>query len=199
MKTVLASASPRRIEMFNKAGYDPVVMPASVSEDLPFEMSPETSTMFLALKKAEHVRRKIESAEASDKVSPYEAHVIVAADTIVYAGGEILGKPVDKDEACRILTGLRNSSHEVITGCCIIKTRPNEPVTKHCFFEKTTVHFGDYSDEEILAYAETDEPYDKAGGYAIQGTFGKYIKATDGDRDNVIGLPFYRIQEFLKT
>ncbi len=172
--------------MFINAGYDPIVMPASVSEELPLPMVPETATMFLALKKGEAVRRRIQDKSAI---------TIVAADTVVVCDGEIIGKPEERTDAYRILGNLRGRSHDVITGCCIIKMNP--PVLKHCLFEKTSVRFRYYTDDELLDYINTDEPYDKAGGYAIQGAFSKYIDHIEGDFDNVVGLPFYRILPYL--
>ncbi|MGI6767264.1 MAG: Maf family protein [Lentihominibacter sp.] len=197
MKLILASASPRRIEMFINAGYDPIVMPASVSEEVPFPMTPETTTMFLALKKGEAVRRRIEDKSAI---------TIVAADTVVVCDGEIIGKPEERTDAYRILSNLRGRSHDVITGCCVIEVPPavstggasqNSIALKHCFFEKTIVHFKYYTDDELLEYINTEEPYDKAGGYAIQGTFSNHIDHIEGDFNNVVGLPLSRILPYL--
>ena len=177
---ILASASPRRIEMFRNAGYDPVVLPASIIESVPYKMDPENTTMFLAFKKAMAIYRDHREA------------TIISADTVVVADGEIIGKPEDKNHAYAILSALRGRSHHVITGCCVIKG-----LQKHCFYEDTVVWFKDYTDEELWAYVSTDEPYDKAGGYAIQGSFGQYIDHIDGDFDNVVGLPFTRVKEYL--
>jgi len=173
--------------MFRNAGYDPVVMPASIIETVPYDMDPANTTMFLAFKKAMAVYGQ----------NPDET--IISADTVVICDEKIIGKPRDKDHAYAILSALRSRSHHVITGCCIIKPDENAVGTalKHCFYEDTEVFFKDYSDEELLAYVSTDEPYDKAGGYAIQGSFGKYIDHIDGELDNVIGLPFSKVLEFI--
>lgn len=196
--------------MFRNAGYDPVVQPASIHEDIPFGMSPEDATMFLAQQKAMAVY-SVMQPKLPDEWS------IVAADTVVVVDGKIIGKPVDKDDAFATLHSMKNRSHHVITGCCILKPllddvsstsadNNNRPVSqddddtqvkKICFYEDTEVWFTDYSDEDLLAYVNTPEPYDKAGGYAIQGTFGKYIDHIDGDYDNVVGLPFARVQSVL--
>ena len=194
---ILASASPRRIEMIRNAGCDPVVMPASIIETLPFEMEPANATMFLALKKASAILRQLRS----DRDQP-DDFVILAADTVVVSDGMIIGKPKDKTDAFATLASLRNRSHHVITGCCMIKPllipeRWQTVVRKICFYEDTEVWFGNYTDEELEAYVSTDEPYDKAGGYAIQGTFGKYINRIDGDFDNVVGLPLNRVLSLL--
>lgn len=200
---ILASASPRRIEMLKNAGYDPVVKPASIIESLPFEMAPETATMYLALSKAFAVAEEIGAGTAdcthpSPRVSDWpprnEDITIIAADTVVVHDGEIIGKPADEDEAFRILSRLKATSHHVITGCCVCRLSDH---TAHCFYEDTEVFFRNYTDKELRAYVQTDEPYDKAGGYAIQGTFEKYIDHIDGDYDNVVGLPLYRIRKHL--
>ena len=187
---ILASASPRRIEMIQKAGIDPVVMPASIIETFPSDMGPEDATMFLAMKKATAVLEEIKSSEGHDK-----SDVILAADTVVVSDRKIIGKPRDPQEAFSILSSLRSRSHHVITGCCLIKPATMQ---KFCFYEDTEVWFKDFTDEELEAYVHTPEPYDKAGGYAIQGTFGKYVDHSDGDFDNVVGLPLTRVLTFLK-
>ena len=182
---ILASASPRRREMFEEQGVPVEIVPADIDEDLPFAMSPEGAVMYLALAKA-------------DRVAEDHQGLIIAADTIVVYDGEIMGKPVDEEDAFRMLSLLRGNVHQVITGVCLVDSR-EEPRRKECLWDVTDVYFKDYSDEELRRYVETDEPYDKAGGYAIQMTFGKYIDHIDGDRDNVIGFPMHRIRKYLET
>lgn len=181
---ILASASPRRIEIMKKNGVHPLVIPADIDEDLPFQMSPESAAMFLALKKADAVAAEV-----------LQDSTVIAADTMVICNGKIIGKPANEMDAFLILKRLRNTCHHVITGVCIINTAKN---SKTCFYEDTAVFFKDYSDDEILAYTATPEPYDKAGGYAIQGTFKKYIDHIEGDFDNVIGFPWTRIEPYLR-
>ncbi|MBQ9059740.1 MAG: septum formation protein Maf [Firmicutes bacterium] len=181
---VLASASPRRMEMFQKRGIDAQIHPAKIDESLPFDMPPETAVMYLSFAKASHVADQRQG-------------LIIAADTIVVYDGQIIGKPRDEEEAFRILSVLRNREHQVITGVCLIDNA-KDPAEKMCFYDVTDVYFGDYSDEELGAYVRTPEPYDKAGGYAIQETFGKYIDHIEGDLDNVIGFPMYRVEDYLK-
>lgn len=188
---VLASASPRRREMFEERGIPVRICPADVDEELPMEMSPEVSVMYLAFKKASHVAGKLK--EAGD------GGLVIAADTIVVFEGEIIGKPADEAEAFRVLSAMREDVNTVITGVCLFDCGcgEDENTAVRCLYEKSDVYFGSYSDEELRAYVRTDEPYDKAGGYAIQETFGKYIDRIDGDRDNVIGFPMYRVEELL--
>jgi len=119
--------------------------------------------------------------------------VIIAADTIVY-NGTMLGKPVDEDDAFRMLSDLRNKSHSVMTGVALADAETHR---RHVFFEETKVHFGDYSDEDIRQYIASGEPMDKAGSYAIQGGWGRMVTSVEGDFANVIGLPWDRLKEEL--
>ena len=180
---ILASASPRRMEMFQKRGIRAEIHPAQIDESLPIAMSPETAVMYLSFAKAAHVAEERQG-------------LIIAADTIVVYEGQIIGKPRGEEEAFRILSMLRNQRHQVITGVCLIDSAA-DPAEKRCLYDVTDVYFSDYSDEELRAYVQTPEPYDKAGGYAIQETFGKYVDHIDGDMDNVIGFPFYRVLPYL--
>lgn len=144
---------------------------------------------------------------------PTSDYAIIGADTVVVHEGRIIGKPADKQEAYSILSRLRATSHRVITGCCVIKAGGsyNSPYNKHnspacspgesdsrqairtCFYEDTKVFFKNYSAAELEEYLSTDEAYDKAGGYAIQGSFGKYIDHIEGDYNNVVGLPLDKV------
>lgn len=173
--------------MIRKNGYEPEIIPADIDETLPFDMSPEAATMYLAYRKA--VCAACKADQAADAI-------VIAADTVVVYDKTIIGKPASRDEAFRILHRLKNSSHDVITGVCIIDTGKN---TKECFYSDTKVFLGDFSDEDLSAYVETDEPYDKAGGYAIQGTFGKYVDHIEGDYDNVVGFPWTQIVKYIRS
>ena len=223
---ILASASPRRIEMLQNAGYDPVVRPASIIEYLPFDMKPETATMYLAMKKAFAVADEIVPV-SEDGVTVHdpvrfsvnrdwppagEDIIIIGADTVVVHDGHIISKPKDENDAYRILSALRGTSHHVVTGCCVctisyygqmkLQNAGQYELTDgvrsaRCFFEDTEVFFKSYSNEELRAYVSTKEPYDKAGGYAIQGSFGKYIDRIEGDFDNVVGLPLTHLKQYI--
>jgi septum formation protein len=188
MNIILASGSPRRINMMKEKGYDPIIMPADVNEDIPFEISMESAVMYLAAKKALWVENKLkESGEIP------ENSLIIAADTVVYKN-RIIGKPESAAEAFDTLSSLQNDSHYVATGVCLM--RPGMPV-REAFCEVTEVFFTNIPEDELRAYVATDEPYDKAGGYAIQGTFAKYIDHFDGDYNNVVGFPWARIEQEL--
>lgn len=184
---ILASGSPRRIQMMKEKGYDPLVLPARVSESLPLAMSTEAAVMYLACKKALWVEMTLDKSQKQD------APVIIAADTMVYKD-RLMGKPENRQQTLEMLSALRSSHHHVITGVCLLQA--DRPV-RHLFYERTKVFFKDFSQAELEAYADTEEPYDKAGGYAIQGSFGKYVDHIEGDYENVIGFPWSRIEKEL--
>lgn len=183
---ILASGSPRRIEMMKKHGIRPVVHPAEIDENIPPEHGMCQTVMFLALKKAKAV-------EAEYLASDGKAPIIIAADTIVYKD-EIMGKPEDREDAFRMISSLRNDVHFVVTGCALVEAGMQNA---RVFAEITKVFVKDFSDEELNAYLDTDEPYDKAGAYAIQGIFSKHIDHIEGDYDNVVGFPWERIEKEL--
>lgn len=184
MKIILASGSPRRINMMKEKGFDPQIFPADVDENLPFEMGMESSVMYLAAKKALWVESQLTAEDMGENT------LIISADTIVYKN-RIIGKPETPEEAFNTLSSLQNDSHYVATGVCLLK--PGTPV-RQTFCEVTEVFFTGIPEDELKAYVQTEEPYDKAGGYAIQGTFAKYIDRFDGDYDNVVGFPWSRIE-----
>ena len=199
-RIILASASPRRIDMMRSHGFKPEIMPADIDEELPFPMTPEASVMYLAFKKACAVADLLDETPAQEHESPSELRenaVIIAADTVVVLDGSIIGKPPDRQTAFATLSAMKGRSHHVMTGVCIIEMNGGDIAGKTCLYEDTAVYFKAYSDEELHAYVDTDEPYDKAGGYAIQGTFRKYIDHIEGDFDNVVGFPWKRVEPFL--
>ncbi len=183
-KIILASSSPRRIEMMRAHGYNPLIQPADIEETLPPGIGMRDAVMFLALKKALAVE------ETAEKGS-----VIIAADTVVYKD-EILGKPKDRADACAMLRKLRNTSHFVATGAAVIIAGEYR---RHVLCDVTEVFCSDFSDEELHAYLDTDEPYDKAGAYAIQGKFSRYIDHYDGAYDTVVGFPWAPVETLLRT
>lgn len=187
-KIILASSSPRRIEMMKKNGFDPEIRPSDIDETLPEGIGMKDAVMFLALKKALDVERRCQFPEDEGKL-------IIAADTVVYKD-EILGKPVDREDAWRMLTKIKNTSHDVATGVAIIEAGK---ANKKVFCDATKVFCKDYTDEELNAYLDTDEPYDKAGAYAIQGIFSKHIDRYEGSFDTVVGFPWELIKKELQS
>lgn len=186
---ILASSSPRRIEMMKSFGFDPVIKPADVDETLPEGISMKDAVMFLALKKALAVEK--EYLEENGAPDAENAPLIIAADTVVYKDGfGIMGKPSGRDDARRMIKAISGTSHQVATGSALIV--PGQP-ERRVLFDVTEVFVRSMTDEEIEEYLDTDEPYDKAGAYAIQGIFGKYIEKYEGDFNTVVGFPIDHI------
>ncbi|MCL1895732.1 MAG: Maf family protein [Clostridiales bacterium] len=206
---ILASASPRRKEILEAHGYSPIVMPADVDEQLPpgAVFTPEKATIYLAELKANAVFEAL-----APRDWPHSCTVL-GVDTIVYKD-RIIGKPVDEADALDILRSLKNTSHQVISGACLIRAgdvfapsrNPQATGSPIRFLasdiiwlsDTTTVQFGDYTDDEILEYIRANPPYDKSGSYAIQSAWGRHVLSVDGDIENVIGLPFKRLSAYLE-
>jgi septum formation protein len=183
MKLILASSSPRRAEILRNAGIPFTVLSSAVDETpIPGE-SPHDLVLRLAQAKAELV--------AARAVAPA---IVLAADTIVTLEGRILGKPRSTDDARHMLEQLSGRTHAVVTGVALIRLPDAE---RRAFVESTLVHFSQISDEEILRYLATGEPFDKAGSYAIQGRAGRYIPRIEGCYFNVVGLPLARVTQAL--
>ncbi len=188
---VLASSSPRRIEMMKSRGFDPIVKAADVDETLPCHISAKDAVLFLALKKALAVEKEL--LDDLKETDPCKAPLIIAADTVVYKEGMgIMGKPAHIDDARRMIKGIAGTGHKVATGTALLLC--GRPVRK-VIFDVTEVFVRDMTDEEIEDYLRTDEPYDKAGAYAIQGIFGKYIERYIGDFNTVVGFPIDHVIE----
>ncbi len=173
MTLVLASASPRRQELLSNAGIAYEVMAADVDESV---LAGETARAC-----AERLAR--EKAMAVGKKRPEDW--VLGADTVVVVSGQILGKPSDAEDARRMLRMLAGRTHEVITGVCLVG--PGKTVDTQS--EVTVVEMAAISEDEIAAYAESGEPMDKAGAYAIQGRASRWIPRIEGDYSNVVGLP----------
>ncbi len=182
MKLVLASKSPRRSEILKNAGIDFTVRVADADETIPNGIKPQDAVVFLAARKAMAVER------ASDEV-------VLGADTVVVLENQVLGKPQNREDAFNMIKSLSGRTHSVFTGVCIIGE--GHSMT---FAEETKVEFLPLTDSEINAYIDTNEPYDKAGAYGIQGLASKFVRRINGDYFNVVGLPISAIYEkFLKN
>lgn len=177
---ILASASPRRRELLGLIFKNFEILPSNVEEKVPDTVSAEETPEYLAEIKALDISKK------------YPDSLVIGADTIVLADGKILGKPKTKDDAEKMLRMLSGKEHKVITGCAVVK----EGVCS-TFSEETIVEFFDLSDKEIGDYISSDEPYDKAGGYGIQGNGSLLVKGIKGDYFNVVGLPVAKLNRFL--
>jgi septum formation protein len=185
---ILASQSPRRIHLLRQIGWNPAVMPCDVPEEFDPARTPPENAKDLALKKAECVARRIKEG------------VIIGADTIVVLNGEMLGKPVDAEDAVRMLQTLGGKTHTVYTGIALLDA---ESGRKMVDVEATQVTFRDIPEEEIREYVTGGSPMDKAGAYGIQDDYGAvFVTRIEGCYYNVVGLPLAmlhsRMKEFLE-
>ena len=186
-KIILASSSPRRIQMFQDHGFNSIILPSSVDESIPEGMSMEQGVMYLALKKGLAVENQWLKSSNYDLNTQF----VVAADTVVFKD-KIIGKPIDLQEAFLILKSLRNGSHFVATGVAIIQVGTSK---RRLFYDATEVFFHNYSDEIIHQYINNENVLDKAGSYAIQSVWGKNVSHIIGDYDNVMGFPWVKFEQ----
>jgi septum formation protein len=199
---VLASASPRRQDLLRNAGISFAVQPADVNETPLKGEAPRECAERLAREKALAVWRN------------RQHDAVLGADTIVVVDETIMGKPVDAEDAARMLRMLSAREHRVITGVCLIKPVPSTPYpvpsrtsstpdenrneNLRVGSETTLVTMSEISDKEILDYVATGEPMDKAGAYAIQGIGSRWIPRIEGDYSNVVGLPVALVYRMLR-
>jgi septum formation protein len=180
---VLASGSPRRKQLLEWAEVDFEIIVRDTPETYPSGMTLADVPVHIARNKALAVR---------PAVAP--GRIIVAADTIVALGGDIFGKPRDKEDAIDMLSRLAGQRHEVITGVVLLRDQAEE-----AFADRTSVWFHPLTRADIEGYVERYKPYDKAGAYAIQEWIGVVgIKAIEGDFYNVMGLPVSRVVQALR-
>ena len=184
-KIILASNSPRRKELL--AGLDvdfEVRVLKGIDESYPAELPTKQIAQYISQKKAAAYRNTIAHDE-----------LVITADTIVILGDEVMGKPKDEADACRMLRELSGKTHQVITGVTLTTTEK-----QHSFSVETDVTFKEFSEEEIAYYVKKYQPMDKAGSYGIQEWIG-YVGVTSlqGSYFNVMGLPVQRIYEALKN
>lgn len=178
-KIILASGSPRRKELLAQLGVTFEIVKAEGEEVLTTSV-PTEAVKELSGQKAQEVAGKCDGA------------VVIGADTVVAADGQILGKPKDKEDARRMLRLLQGKEHEVITGVTVILREMQKTIQ---FAEVTKVHVFPMTEEQIEAYVESKEPMDKAGAYGIQGKFAAYVSGIEGDYNNVVGLPIGRLYQ----
>jgi septum formation protein len=193
--TILASGSPRRRALLDKAGVHYTVYTSNVDETLDDDLraNPAKAAETLA-------QRKAGAAVQALLSQPYLGQAtIIGADTMVVLDGKIFGKPKFADEAKQMLRQLSGRTHEVITGVAVwrvLATAPEKISMGHReFHEVSRVTFKELTDEQIATYVATGESRDKAGAYGIQGEGGKLVASYDGDYDNIVGLPVTRLLE----
>lgn len=175
---ILASKSPRRQELLNFITEDFTVKSAEVDETLPENILPQDAVLYLSKIKAEPFKN--------------EGEIVIGADTVVAIDGKILGKPKDENEAMTMLELLSGREHSVFTGVTIIKGEKEKS-----FFCETKVKFFNLTKDMIKAYISTGEPFDKAGGYGIQGYGCLLVEKIEGDYFNVVGLPVSKLNQSL--
>ena len=184
-KLILASASPRRKELLSQMGLTFSVFPACGEEESSFQR-PEDVVKELSLQKAKEIAGKTE-----------EDAFVIGADTVVAFKGEILGKPLDKADAFRMLSMLQGETHMVYTGVAVVDAGTKETILN--FVDGTKVSMYPMTEEWVHSYIETGEPMDKAGSYAIQGGCSLWIKGIEGAYSTVVGFPTARFyHELLK-
>lgn len=183
---VLASASPRRKELLNQIGIKFRTCTSKKEEEI-LRNKPEDIVKDLSYTKARDV------FERGNRDA-----VVIGADTIVVVDEEVLGKPKDENEAFSMIKKLQGDIHQVYTGVSIIWEQNNNTHVSS-FVAMTEVELYYMSDEEIRKYIATSEPYDKAGGYAIQGYFARYVKQIKGDYNNVVGLPIGKLYQVMNS
>ena len=181
MPFVLASASPRRADLLRAAAIPFDVVPVDVDEQ------------FLPGEKPEGAVVRLAEAKAAAALMSRPDAVVLGADTLVVVGGEALAKPADAADAARMLRLLSGRSHEVLTGICLLSV-----ARRFAHVESTRVQVARLSDAEIDWYVSTREPFDKAGGYAVQGLASRFIEGIDGSYSNVVGLPIASVYGLLK-
>ena len=184
MRIVLASKSPRRIELLRSLGLDIEICPADVDENIDeVTEKPQEAVTLLASRKAQAIVQKLCDPAA----------LIIAADTLVYKDKTLLGKPRDEDVAFSMLRTLSGDRHSVYTGICVAY---GGKIAKKAV--ETAVFFRNLSDDEIENYVKSGEPMDKAGAYGIQGRACLFVKGIEGDYFNVVGLPLTELFEMIK-
>lgn len=203
IRIILASKSPRRKELIEGVGFKTLIIPSDADENIeekdPAELVKKLSEIkalsvyeFIKDKAGKVVGNSNNAGKTEFNIS--ENDIVLGADTVVYAGGKILGKPADKDEAREMIRLLAGNVHSVFTGFTLVFS-DGRKITD---YSETKVYVYPMNDEEIEDYISTNEPYDKAGAYGIQGIFGRYVEKIDGDYNNVVGLPVSKILYLLK-
>lgn len=190
MRIILASGSPRRKELLETLISDFEIIPSSFDEDSikNIEKSPSKLVEILSLAKARDI---FEVEQKND-----EDLLVIGGDTIVYFDGEIIGKPKNEEDAFKTLERLQSKSNEVYTGTAII-IKQNGKIVDEVLSNKTLVNMKKMSKEDIEEYISSNEPLDKAGSYAVQGTGEKYIESIDGDYYIAVDMDINNIKKIL--
>lgn len=187
-KIILASASPRRREILKTAGFDFEVRPSDVDES-DVTGNPEELVMKLAKIKAQACVSQL----GPDEIVGEGGYLVIGSDTLVFLDDKQLGKPQSTQQWREYLKGISGRSHKVMTGVCICTEELVD-----CSYAATTVYVEELTDAEIDEYISYGNDMDKAGGYAIQGLFSKYITSIEGEYNNVVGFPVAAFNKRIK-
>ncbi len=180
-KIVLATKSPRRIELLTNLGFEFEICPSSLDESTVFGNSAEELVVNLA------------SAKAKDIYEKNEDCVVIGADTVVVHNGVVMGKPKDEKDACDMLGKLSGATHDVCTGVSVVSAEKT-----YSFLSKTAVTFKHLTEQEIINYVKTGEPMDKAGAYGIQAVGAFLVEKISGDYYTVMGMPLCELVKVLE-
>ncbi len=180
---LLASASPRRAQLLRQIGMVFDVVASGVEEENVTEEDPVRLAEYLAMSKAKTVAAELDRG------------IVIAADTVVCVEGELLGKPVDEEDAWRMLRLLSGRCHQVMTGVAVIRQPGLQTL---CHVETTKVCMRPITEEEMRWYIHSGEAWDKAGGYGIQGKAAVFVERIEGCYFNVVGLPLAALWQMLK-
>ncbi|CAI4223083.1 unnamed protein product [Auanema sp. JU1783] len=183
---ILASSSINRLRLLRSINIEPKVVCSNYEEDLP-----KTLPVREFVEQTAHEKLKSVRSDMREKQEPFD--VIIACDTVIYFENEIIGKPVNKEDAIATLKRLRNKTHLCYTGVSL--AYPDE--TEDVFNVETTIAFGDFPDSLIEAYVATGEPLSKAGSYGIQGFASVFVKSVHGCYSNIVGLPIHEVHRRL--
>jgi septum formation protein len=187
LKFILATNSPRRIELFKNICDEFEIYKQCYIEDEDYTNNPAKLVELNALNKARNACANILNNNC----------IIISADTVVVLKNRIYGKPENKEKAIKILKNLSSKSHYVYTGVSII-LRTDNKIREINFVEKTKVIFNSIPEEDIVDYVNMYNPIDKAGAYGIQEIPSAFISSIDGDYDNIVGLPVKKLRIILK-
>ncbi len=183
MDIILASKSPRRREILENLGIDFKIVTEETDESSDIK-EPSYLVEELAFRKALAVYTKLENKDNA---------LVIGCDTVVCCDGEVLGKPKSKSEAFRMIKMLSGREHSVLSGVAVLTD--GKSLVR---YEETKVYFDEMNDSDIERYVSTEEPYDKAGGYAVQGLAAEFINRIDGCFFNVVGLPVHLLFSMFK-
>lgn len=188
---VLASQSPRRLELLKQLGFEPLCLPADIDEEPLPDETPEHLVLRLAGLKANACSEKPDFAQ---KIGSGVQAVILAADTVIDLDGQILGKPRNQDHALDMLQQLSGREHRVHSGVCV---QIAGTTMQHTELVTSSVRFGNVTPQMAQRYWSSGEPQGKAGSYAIQGTGAQFVVHLSGSYSNVVGLPLYETTQLL--